>query len=85
MTKNHFFIAMGVLGIVVGIWWAGYTKGGDNEEIDQLKDSVDAVKDRNDVDIKIQKRSPYAICVNLGGLPDKCDELRRVDPAPADK
>ena len=47
--------------------------------VEQLKDTVKAYETRTEVDQKIESMDRYGQCLALGGLPDQCDELRRVE------
>lgn len=50
----------------------------------QLKETVAALRDREKINADVGSLSDVALCVELGGLPDDCAQLRRVDtPAQA--
>lgn len=47
----------------------------------QMADTVAAYQKRGKIDADVGSRDDYQLCLDLGGLPDQCNELRRVDPA----
>lgn len=57
----------------------GYMKGREAGKVEQLKDSVEAYKNRNEINNEVNNLDDIALCIALGGLPDECDELRGLD------
>ncbi len=62
----------------------GYFKGRASVQITQLKDTVKAHETRNNIEDDVSRRDGERLCLDLGGLPDDCRELRRVE-APASR
>lgn len=57
----------------------GYMKGRESVKINQLKDSVEAYKTRNEINDEVNNLDDFALCLELGGLHHECDQLRRLD------
>lgn len=76
-------IVAGTLVVIAGIygvgWWNAYSSG----KVDQLKDSVEAYAKREGIDNDTDSLARDALCRRLGGLPEQCNELRRLEEAPA--
>ena len=64
-------------------YWQGRSDGGSIAKTKQLTKSIEAYKDRIIIDDEIQNLSDYSICVDIGGLPDDCEQLRGLH-APAE-
>lgn len=73
-------LAMAALALALA-FGAGYLKGKSDGRIDQLKDSVEAYENRNEIDRTVGGMDAYERCLALGGMPDQCDRLRRLDTA----
>lgn len=67
-------VALGLAGTV-----AGYVKGRTDGRAAMLKDSIKAWEERAKVDDDIASDDPVALCRRLGGLPDECGQLRRLE------
>lgn len=65
--------------VVFAAAFAGYWKGQTDGKFEQLKDSVEAYEAREKINARVQTATRYELCVTLGGLPNECDELRRMD------
>lgn len=59
----------------------GFVYGVQHGRTKQLADTVEAYQKRGKIDADVGARGDYQLCLDLGGLPDQCNELRRVDPA----
>lgn len=71
---------LAVLGLAVVIAaGAGYFKGGRDERAEMLRDTVKALQNRSAIDADVQGLSAFDLCVGIGGLPNECEELRRLD------
>jgi hypothetical protein len=70
-----------LLAVVVGLFGAGYLKGNSDGRVDQLQDSVEAFENRGEVDDEVGNLDDRALCIRLGGVPEQCDELRRLAEA----
>lgn len=62
--------------------WA-YRSGAQSERVARLEADVDAYRKREGIDHEVDGMERYSICIDLGGLPDDCEQLRRVDEAAA--
>lgn len=78
-------IVAGALVVVAGVygvgWWNAYNSG----KVDQLKDTVKSYAKREGIDNDTDALARDALCRRLGGLPEQCNELRRMEEAPAGK
>ena len=54
----------------------GYFKGKADGRANMLRDTVAAYQKRNAIDGKVRDMDAVAVCVELGGLPDECQQLR---------
>lgn len=70
-----------LLAVVVGLFGAGYWKGHSDGRVEQLKDSVEAYEKRGDIDDEVGGLDRRGLCLRLGGVPEQCDELRRMAEA----
>lgn len=81
MTK--LYICAGILVVVVGslfgTYWYGHSVGKHEAEIEQLRADVDAHVKREGVHNEVSSMDRYAVCIDIGGLPSDCDELRRME------
>lgn len=57
----------------------GYMKGREAGKVEQLKGSVEAYKTRNETNNEVNNLDDIELCLELGGLRDECNELRRLD------
>lgn len=62
--------------VCVAMFAGGYMKGKADGRVAVLRDTVKAYQKRGDVDAKVRNMDAVALCVELGGLPDECGELR---------
>lgn len=71
--------------VVIGalLFGSGYLKGHGDGRIDQLADTVAAYEKRKGIDGDVADMDDVAVCVELGGLRDECEQLRGLD-APAE-
>lgn len=81
MTKLYlcagiFIIAVGTL---LGAYQYGRSIGKHEAKIQQLQADVDAHVKREEVHNEVSSMDRYAVCIDIGGLPDDCDELRRME------
>jgi hypothetical protein len=66
-----------IIAFMIGAF--GYMKGREAGKVEQLKDSVEAYKNRNEINNEVNNLDDIALCIALGGLPDECNELRGLD------
>lgn len=82
MLSKYLYLAAGAA-VAIGLaFGAGYVKGLAAGRIDQLQDTIEAYEDRNGVDETVEGYDRVALCIELGGLPDECAELRGVEEDP---
>ena len=61
------------------VYLKGRADGAALAELAQLKDTVKAHETRNQVDQDVDALSLVARCLELGGMPERCNELRGLD------
>lgn len=81
MAKYLLIFAAGA-SVVTGVYFYGHSAGLRDGRVEQLEKSIQAEKDRKNVDQDIAGLDDYDLCIRVGGLPDDCEQLRGVD-APA--
>ncbi|WP_412033110.1 hypothetical protein ACLIR7_05815 [Nitratireductor aquimarinus] len=47
----------------------------------RLQADVDAYQKREGIDHEVDGMERYRVCIDLGGLPDDCEQLRRMEEA----
>lgn len=67
--------------ICAGLFLGGYAKGRSDGRVAVLTDTVKAYKKRTDVDATVRNMDAVALCLELGGVRDECEQLRGVDQA----
>ena len=65
--------------LVAGIFLAGYWQGRNAGKREQLEDTIKAFEKRQEIDNEIDNLDAYRVCLELGGMPEQCAELRRMD------
>lgn len=78
-----YLIAGAVVAISAALTWghvAAYRAGAKSERVTQLEKSGEAYVERNRIDAEVDDLDRYAVCIDLGGLPDSCVQLRGLDP-----
>lgn len=77
-----YLIAAGLAAAALGV---GYAWGRMDEnaagKIERLKEMIAAEKKWDEIDEGVKRTDRYGVCLDLGGLPDKCDKLRRMEKA----
>lgn len=85
MIGLRFYLAAGAaLAIVAGLLWthsAAYRAGARAERVTQLEKSVEAFVKRNGINAEVDDLDAVAVCIELGGVPDDCEQLRGMVPA----
>lgn len=71
--------ALGVLVSVLPAYMYGHSQGYNAAQVDQLKASVEAQAKREGIENEVSDMDRYAICIDLGGLPDQCKQLRGME------
>jgi hypothetical protein len=67
------------LALCTGLYVYAYRQGGQAGKRAQLEATVAAMKNRSKIDDKVSDMDDYSVCIELGGLPDDCRQLRGVD------
>lgn len=73
-----------VVAVLFFVTWSytyTYNEGKKAERIEQLKADVEAYKKREGIENEVHDMDNSRICIELGGLPDECNELRRMEAA----
>lgn len=70
--------ALAAFGLVYGV---GYVKGRTAGRVAQLQDTVEAYKQRQEIDEDVANLDDYRLCLDIGGLREQCEQLRGVDEA----
>lgn len=83
MVKYLLIFAAGA-SVVTGVYFYGYSAGMRDGRVEQLEKSIQAEKDRKNVDQDIAGLDDYDLCIRVGGLPDDCGQLRGVDTPATD-
>lgn len=80
MTRYLSMLLAGVVALVAAYLW-GRADGTSAGRIEQLEDTITAHETRGKIDEDVGAADRYALCIDLRGLPDQCDELRRMEKA----
>lgn len=75
--------AAGALAISAPLYFYGKHEGRRAAEVARLEADVKAYIDREGIDHEVDGMDRYRICLDLGGLPDRCGDLRGVEEAAA--
>lgn len=68
-----------VFAVLGAVAIGSYLKGVSSGRIGQLQDTVEAYEKRKGIDDEVSGVDRYRVCVDLGGLPDECEQLRGLD------
>jgi len=63
----------------LGLYWLGKHDGRQDAAIDTAKATARAIQKRADIDEKIIGMDSYRLCIELGGVSDQCEQLRRME------
>ncbi|WP_034853157.1 hypothetical protein [Sinorhizobium sojae] len=77
------YFAATLIAILIAVAVIAYVKGRRDGRVGQLRDSVEAFQNRGKIDNETNALNRSAVCRRLGGVPEQCDELRRMDEAAA--
>lgn len=70
-----------VIVMIVAAWIGGFVSGRMSGKAQQLADTVEAFQKRGKIDAAVDGKPDYDICIAVGGVPEQCNQLRRVDTA----
>lgn len=78
---------IGILAVyIIAAASSGFFYGREHEREAALKSAVKAYQTANEINNEVSSYSDYALCLAIGGLPDKCKVfLRGVDKAAENK
>lgn len=73
-----------VVAIIGALTWSHaltYRSGAQSERVSRLKADVEAYSKREGIEHEVDDMERYRVCLDLGGLPDDCEQLRRLEEA----
>lgn len=73
------YLAVAALVVTGALYGAGYIQGRSAGRVDALKDTVAAYQKREGIDHEVSGMDAVALCIELGGLRDECEQLRGVE------
>jgi hypothetical protein len=80
---GRLYLWLGMAGAGVAVIGAalafGYYQGRTAGRVEALQDSVEAYQKRERIDDEIGSMDDVRLCLQLGGLPDECNELGRLE------
>lgn len=68
--------------IVGGAYMLGKHEGRQQGRVDHLADTAAAYAKRQEIENAVADLDAVGLCLDRGGLPDQCDQLRGLDAAP---
>lgn len=63
------------------VYLLGKHQGRQEAAVERLQADVNAYVKREGIDHEVDDLDRYGICLDVGGLPDDCERLRRVEEA----
>lgn len=78
------YLAVALLVASAALYGAGYIKGRSAGRVEAMKDTVAAYQKREGIDHDVSGMDAVAVCIELGGLRDDCEQLRGVAADPAE-
>lgn len=69
------------VGVILIVFYMGQWKGRRDGRIEQLQATVEATKKRDVIDDRFARSDDHTVCIALGGLPEQCNTLRRMEEA----
>lgn len=86
------FGAGAIAGAIVGavivsgpVYFYGKNEGRQQAALARLEADVNARIEREGIDHEVDGMERYRVCLDLGGLPDNCRQLRGMDETPEGK
>lgn len=77
-----------IIGVVAGAvlaalptYYYGISVGKHQAKLEQMQANVDAYFKREGIDNEVDRLDRYTICIQLGGVQDFCEQLRRMEEA----
>jgi len=86
LMKSEIFrsVALAAVAFVLG-YAGGRIDGRSAGKVEQLKDTVAAIEKRGSINEDVENLAGYRLCLELGGVRDDCNKLRRVEQATESK
>ncbi|MEZ5781803.1 MAG: hypothetical protein R3D70_09260 [Rhizobiaceae bacterium] len=78
------YLAVGLLIAAGALYSAGYIKGVSVGRVEAMKDTVAAYGKREGINHEVSGMDAVAVCIELGGLRDECEQLRGLAANPAE-
>lgn len=78
------YLAVGLLIAAAALYGAGYIKGRSDGRVSAMKDTVEAYQKREGIDHDVSGMDAVALCLELGGVRDDCNQLRGLEADPAE-
>lgn len=81
------WLKLGVIGLAAvalvawGAWTLGKLEGRQQGRLAQMEDTIEAHEKWEGIEDAVSNLGDYDLCIELGGLPDQCEQLRRMDEA----
>lgn len=72
-------IFIAITASLIGAYFYGHNAGKHEARIEQLQADVDAHVKREGIHNEVSAMDRYTVCIDIGGLPDDCNELRRLE------
>lgn len=79
---SKYGVYLGIALFTLGILFYVYQQGVSHGKASILESAVKAGAVRQGVDQDVEATEPYQLCLDFGGMPDKCSELRGVEETP---
>jgi len=79
MIIPWYYKAIAAVLVVASIYAFGRYQGVQSGKVQQMKDTVQALQNRSDIDAQTKNLPDYDKCIKLGGMSDTCAELRGMD------
>ena len=71
--------ALAGAGLLTGVFLYGRAVGVQAGRVEAMAATVEAYQKRDDVDAEVRNMDAADLCIELGGLPVECSELRRLE------
>ena len=78
---RYLAIAGAVLIALVAVYLWGRQDGKTVSQIEGLNDTIEAHETRQKIDEDVRVTDRYSLCVSMRGLPEQCEQLRRMEKA----
>lgn len=65
--------------LIVGLRWQAYQAGAEAGRVAQMREAVEAYQKREDIDNEVHGMGAVRLCIDLGGVPDECEQLRGME------